>query len=71
MRKSSEYRKNADECRGLARKMQRADQREQLLRMAETWDQLAADREGLISKHPDLILDTGDADEGRGATQIM
>jgi hypothetical protein len=45
MNKASEYRERADECRTLARQMTREDQREALLRMAETWDSLADDRE--------------------------
>lgn len=45
MKKASEYRQHAAECRTLAQKMDLGEHREQLLRMAETWDKLAQDRE--------------------------
>ena len=45
MRKLSEYRQHAAECRNLASMMPMGEQRDQLLSMAETWDRLAADRE--------------------------
>lgn len=54
MKKASEYRQHARECRELAASMPSADQREQLLQMAEHWDKLAADRADLISRHPEL-----------------
>ena len=41
--KASEYLKNAQACRQLANSME-GDQRAALLQMAETWEQLAADR---------------------------
>jgi hypothetical protein len=44
MRKVSEYRRHADECRALAALMPSGEQRDQLLAMAETWDRLAEDR---------------------------
>jgi hypothetical protein len=60
MRRRSEYQRFADECRELARTMAREDQREALLRMAETWEQLgreAPEREvperDLIEEHKD------------------
>ena len=55
MKKASEYRQHAEECRALARQMQ-GEQREQLLEMARTWDQLAADRSELVRRHPELAL---------------
>lgn len=45
MKKLSEYRKHASECRSLAATMPSDDQRDQLLAMAETWDRLAEERE--------------------------
>ena len=45
MKKASEYRKHAQECRALARRMAHGDQRDQLLEMAEIWDKLAKQRE--------------------------
>ncbi len=55
MKKASEYRQHAEECRALARQMQ-GEQRDQLLEMARTWDQLAADRSELVRRHPELGL---------------
>ena len=48
MKKISEYRQHAAECRALATTMTVDDQREQLLAMAETWDRLADERERTI-----------------------
>ncbi|HEX2725932.1 MAG TPA: hypothetical protein VHN20_08955 [Beijerinckiaceae bacterium] len=45
MKKASEYRKHAEECRALARQMKQGEYREQLLVMADTWDRLAEERE--------------------------
>ena len=66
MKKASEYRQHAQECRDLAAKMASADQRGQLLEMALHWEQLARDRALLIAKHPDLALD-GERDEETSA----
>jgi hypothetical protein len=41
MRRTEEYLRYAKECRELARTMAREDQRGALVRMAETWEQLA------------------------------
>ena len=45
MRKVEDYRKHAEECRQLARVTALPEQRDQLLKMAETWDALADERE--------------------------
>jgi hypothetical protein len=55
MKKASEYREHAVECRTLAAQMQ-GEQRKQLLEMARTWDKLAEDRSDLIRRHPELAL---------------
>ena len=55
MKKASEYRQHAAECRALANQMQ-GQQREQLLEMARTWDKLAEDRSNLIRRHPEVAL---------------
>lgn len=47
MKKASEYREHADECRKLAASMD-GEHRDQLLKMAENWEQLAEDRARLI-----------------------
>ena len=54
MKKASEYRKHAEECRILAKQVPEGPQRDQLLEMARTWDALADDRDALIRKHPEL-----------------
>ena len=66
MKKASEYRQHAEECRALARQMQ-GEQREQLLEMARTWDQLAADRSELVRRHPELALSGEHSEETRPA----
>lgn len=54
MKKASEYRQHARECRALAAQMESAEQREQLLQMATHWETLADDRALLVEKHPEL-----------------
>ncbi len=54
MKKSSEYDRNAQECRALATQMRTGEQREQLLNIAEMWRRLAQDRSDLVRKHPEL-----------------
>jgi bacterioferritin (cytochrome b1) len=54
MKKASEYREHARECRGLAANMDSDEQRALMLQMAEHWEKLAADRLVLIEKHPEL-----------------
>lgn len=65
MKKASEYRSHARECRDLAGKMASPEQRGQLLRMADHWEQLASDRAELILRRPDAALD-GERDEEDG-----
>ena len=57
MKKASEYRQHAEECRALAHAMDQGEQRDQLLEMAATWEKLAADRSDLVRRHPDLALE--------------
>ena len=64
MKKASEYREHARECRALAAGMEALEQRQQLMQMAEHWERLAADRVDLIGKHPELAHD-GECDEER------
>ena len=45
MLKSVEYRKQAQECRALARNVQNEGHKGQLLKMAQAWDSFAAERE--------------------------
>jgi hypothetical protein len=55
VKKASEYRQHAIECRNLASGMEGA-QRDQLLEMAATWDRLAFERSELVTRHPELAL---------------
>ena len=48
MKKASEYRQHAQECRALARNAKADEHRFQLLKMAETWEALAAERERVV-----------------------
>ena len=57
MKKASEYRKHAEECRVLAQSMKDSPQREQLLEMARNWDQMARDRDRLARLHPEIALE--------------
>jgi hypothetical protein len=56
MKKASEYRLHAEECRALARGMSEGQQRDQLLEMAATWDFLATERSELVRRHPELAV---------------
>jgi hypothetical protein len=51
VKKASEYRQHAKECRALAQQVTEGEQRNQLLEMARTWDALAADRDRMSQKH--------------------
>jgi hypothetical protein len=57
MKKASEYRQHARECRALAQGMDPGEQRNQLLEMAATWDNLAADRSDLVRRNPETAFD--------------
>ena len=64
MKKASEYRQHAVECRLLASGVQGA-QRDQLTEMAATWERLADERAELIQRHPELTL-VGEATPAAG-----
>lgn len=66
MKKASEYRRHAAECRRLADGMT-GTQREQLLEMAGAWEQLAAERSLLVQRHPELAIG-GELEEERPAS---
>jgi hypothetical protein len=68
VKKASEYRQHANECRALAMKMTSGRQRDQLLAMAAHWDQLAADRVDLIRQHPELAVEGEHDEEARHVT---
>jgi hypothetical protein len=50
MRKISEYRAHAEECRQLARQIKQPEQQRQLEEMAKAWDMLADERQRQIAK---------------------
>ena len=56
MKKASEYRQHAEQCRALARSMPAGNDRDQVLEMAATWDTLATERSRLIQRHPELAI---------------
>jgi len=56
MKKASEYRRHAEECRALAKGMAAGEHRDQLLEMAATWERLAVERSELVRRHPELAL---------------
>ena len=52
MKDPSGYRHNAEECRALAARMKTSEQREQLLKIAATWERLAENQSDLVHRHP-------------------
>ena len=56
MNKASEHRQHADECRSLAKQMETPEEREQLLRLADTWDRLAVEVDGAQHKSPLSVI---------------
>ena len=51
MKDASDYHRHAQECRALAARMKTGEQRQQLLRIAATWERLAEDRSDPVRKH--------------------
>jgi len=68
MKRASEYRQHAAECRALAGRMEGGEARDQLLRMAATWEELARERSALVRRHPELGAD-GEAEEEAEAAE--
>jgi hypothetical protein len=61
MPKTAEYLANARECRSLAKQMDHGPHRDQLLKMAETWEVLAEQRERTIharGEEPEVTTNT-------------
>jgi hypothetical protein len=56
VKKASEYRRHAEECRALAKGMT-GEHRDHLLEMAATWENLANERAKLLRRHPELAID--------------
>ena len=68
MKKASEYRRHAEECRTLAKGIQ-GPQRDQLLEMARTWDNLASERSEFVRRHPELAMPEEEAEESVHASR--
>lgn len=71
MKKASDYRRHADECRALSLKMDTDEQKDQCLKMAHTWEKLAADRSSLIRRHPELALTSERSEESFACSVAM
>ncbi len=67
MKKASEYRQHAEECRSFAKGLLAGEQRDQLLNMAGMWENLAADRAALVLRHPELGLEGEHQEEATAA----
>ncbi|MBB3020674.1 hypothetical protein FHR70_003760 [Microvirga lupini] len=52
MKKASEYRQHAEECWQMANGALNEEQRAQLLEMAQTWENLAREREAKAREQP-------------------
>jgi len=55
VKKSSDFRRHAKECRALARKAPPGEYRDQLLALAEAWDLLAIESEAALKREPERI----------------
>jgi hypothetical protein len=69
LKKASEYRQHAEECRRLAGTMESGEQRDQLLEMATNWERMAAERAELIQRYPELALSGEHEEEQNRAVQ--
>ncbi len=65
MKKASDYRFHAEECRKLARTMQTEEDKRKTLEMADLWEKMAADCAAFILRHPELSH-PGEHDEEHG-----
>jgi hypothetical protein len=50
MKKAHEYHQRAEECRALAKRASQAEYRAALIEMAETWENLAHERETFVTR---------------------
>jgi hypothetical protein len=50
MKKASEYREHAEECRVMGRRAREPDHKTMLAEMAETWDNLAGQRQEHLAR---------------------
>jgi hypothetical protein len=70
MKKSSDYSQHADECRALARRMDNVEKRGMLLKMADTWENLAEARARSVEGSSVLPSLTGQHPERRRAPEL-
>ena len=56
MKKADDYHQNAQRCRALAAKMEDPEVRDQLLAMANTWDDMAEERLKFIAAYPEFKI---------------
>jgi hypothetical protein len=61
VKKASEYRQHAKECRTLAAQAVSEEHRKQLSAMADTWDALALEREKTAAQNSDFASPGGNA----------
>jgi hypothetical protein len=50
MKKASEYHQHAEECRDMASRATSEEQRQTLIKMADTWDSLGSEREAMLAQ---------------------
>jgi len=62
VQKASEYHLRAEECRAHAARLTDAEHKELLLRMAETWETLAMQREELVARRERIAAIKGPND---------
>lgn len=62
VQKASEYHLRAEECRAHAARLTDAEHKELLLRMAETWETLAMQREELVARRERIAAIRGPND---------
>lgn len=67
MKKEIAYHKHAEECRALAKRMESGNQRDQLLKMAETWEVLAQERARILRQQTEEPAAPRDAGEPKRA----
>ena len=70
MKKASEYRQHAEECRALAWATPVGKQRDQRLEMAASWDMLAVERSELVRRHPELAVQGQPGEVLHGANKV-
>ena len=64
MQKTDEYLKHASECRALARQMEQGEHRDQLLKMAETWEVLFNERQRTLRTGDDTAASAAMSKDG-------